>query len=75
MADVNNTCAAGSIYFSREKAYDCATELSAKAAGSNSTYTVKAVYENISDGLPARVMRTYYEVIAGTTQKAGAKKE
>lgn len=71
MAEVKNACFAGSVYFSKEKAQTCAAELNTKTAGSNSTYTVKAVHENISDGLPARVISTYYKIIAGTTQKAG----
>jgi len=65
-------CNVGTIYHDnifldgQKKAQECADALT-KATGKPHELTL--ICENISDGLPARVMICYYKVIKGDSQK------
>lgn len=67
----DNVCRAGSIYIhnvlvdGEGAAQQCAAELNGKTG---KEYSVECHSENISDGLPARVMVTYCSVIEGKSR-------
>jgi hypothetical protein len=55
-------CRVGTLYFVKNNATKCAEALT---TAKKSPHTVARVSENIGDGLPHRVMATYYKVIQG----------
>ena len=63
---MDKVCAAGDRFVTRGAADDCAEKLSSETG---KKHEVKTESENVSDGLPAVVMQTFYKVIEGRAEK------